>query len=185
MDALDLPVAQSVLVVIDVQEKLVAAMPSEAGSRAVAATCTLVRGARRLGVPVLVTEQYPKGLGPTDPKLRDALETYTAIEKLEFDATANARFDAALRALGRSAVVLAGMESHICVYQTARGLARRGVHVHVAADATCARTADNDAIAHELWRRAGAVVTSTEAVLFDWVGRAGTEEFKAVSRLVK
>jgi len=185
MDALALPAAQSVLVVIDVQERLVSAMPPEAGARAVTAASTLVQGARRLGVPVLVTEQYPRGLGPTVSALREVLGENTPVEKLEFDATENAGFDAALRALGRSIVVIAGMESHICVYQTARGLARRGVHVHVAADATCARTAENADVARGLWTRAGAVVTSTETVLFDWLGRAGSDEFKAISRLVK
>lgn len=187
MDSLRLAPERSVLVVIDVQEKLVAAMPTDAGTRAVAATRVLVEGARRLGVPVLVTEQYPRGLGPTVLALREVLDGITPIEKLEFDATQSPAFTAALRATGRDAVVLAGMESHICVYQTARGLLSlpSPLAVQVAADATCSRTRENAEIAARLWERAGAVVTSVETVLFDWLGRAGTDEFKAISRLVR
>ena len=180
------------LLVIDVQERLLAAMPEAAGAACVRSIDALLEGARVLRLPVIVSEQYPKGLGRTTPPLADRLASFAepvrVYEKLEFDAFANAEIARAVTAVaerGVTNVVVTGMEAHICVYQTVRGLAAHGLSVHVPADATCSRTAANAKIARGLWARCGAVVTSTEAVLFDLVGRAGTDAFKAISKLVK
>lgn len=178
------------LLVIDVQERLAAAMPEDAGPSAVRRTERLLDGARILGVPVLVTEQYPKGLGPTLPGVRAKAEEAgaTFAEKLEFDASANDAVRAHLerwRSQGRTAIVLAGMEAHICVFQTARGLAANGFSVHVAYDAVCSREKANVEVARSLYHYAGAYLSASEVVLFDLLGKAGSDAFKAISKLVR
>jgi nicotinamidase-related amidase len=179
----------TLLLVVDVQEKLAAVMPAADLARAVKNISLLVEGARLLGVPVLVTEQYPKGLGPTVQPLRDKLSTLdpkpTVLEKIEFDACQSEPFRAALRALRRPSVVVTGMESHICVYQSARSLCEDGLSVHVPADAIVSRDPENRRVALGLLERAGAIVSSTETVLFDLVGRAGSDAFKQISRMVR
>lgn len=185
------------LVVVDVQEKLAKAMPSEEGARCVENVGRWVEAAELLSIPVLVTEQYPKGLGSTVPSVKTRLDALsqppTPIEKLHFDATSDPGFDDRLDHLitNRGAegairtLVVCGMEAHICVYQTVRGLISGGFSVHVPVDATCARRPENLMVARELWRLSGAIVTSTEAALFDMVGHAGHDKFKAISRLVR
>lgn len=177
------------VLIIDVQERLCAAMP-EGGAACIKNAGILVDGAAVLGVPVLVTEQYPKGLGHTVPALREKIDAAKApvFEKVEFAAPANPAFQERLDALvagGVRSVVVAGMEAHICVYQSVRALADRGLRVHVASDATCSRSADNAAVARDLWKLAGATVSSTETVLFDLLGAAGTDAFRTISRLVR
>lgn len=177
------------LVIVDFQERLAAVMPEEPRARAEKNVGILIEAARRLRIPVLVTEQYPKGLGPTVASLREKLEGLETqpqwVEKVEFDACGNASFAEALGALGRSRIILTGLEAHICVYQTARGLAGRGFAAHVPLDATCSRVLENRRVAERLWEHAGAVVTCTEAVLFDLIGVGRGDDFKAISRLVK
>lgn len=191
MSTLALQPSRSVLLVVDVQERLAAAMP-EAGRAAIEKIDLLLEGAQLLGVEVVVTEQYPKGLGGTVPALKDRLATLgkpaAVREKIEFDATRNegiAEALDALRSAGKTHVVLTGMEAHICVYQTARGLVERGFHVQVASDATQSRAAANEALARGLWREAGATVSGTETVLFDWLGKAGGDAFKAISKRLR
>lgn len=178
---------RAVLVIIDVQERLAAAMPERARDQAVRNMERLIGGARELSIPVLATEQYPKGLGPTVAPLAEALAAVGTrpVEKLTFDACENPELSGALESLGRDTVVVAGMEAHVCVWRTVRSLCARGAAVHVPADATCSRELDNRRIAEGLWARAGAVVTCTETVLFDLVPRAGTPTFKALARLVR
>lgn len=187
MNPLKLDPARCVLLVVDVQERLAPAMP-EHGAPCIAAIDLLLEGAQLLGVEVVVSEQYPKGLGPTVAPLRERLGEHTALSKIEFDATANgeiaARLDA-LRGAGRTHALVCGMEAHICVYQTARGLVDRGWHTQVVGDATSARSETNRALAPSLWRQAGASVTGTETVLFDWLGQAGSEAFKTLSKRLR
>lgn len=194
-DPLTLVPSRSMLLVIDIQEKLASAMDERDAARCAKATGILLDAAAKLGVPTLVTEQYPKGLGSTLAELASkarANERHAFVEKLEFDATKNDAFESAFSALksdGRTSVVVAGMEAHICVYQTARALAARGMSVHVASDATSSRRTDgearNAAIASGLWARAGAVETCAETVVFDWIGKASGDDFKFVSKLVR
>jgi nicotinamidase-related amidase len=178
------------LLVIDVQERLAAAMPDDSGPSAVRRTERLLEGAKILGVPALVTEQYPKGLGPTLAGVRAKAEEAgaTFVEKLEFDASANEAVRGHLerwRSEGRTAIVLAGMEAHICVFQTARGLAAKGFAVHVACDAVCSRERSNVEVARSLYHHAGAYPSASEVVLFDLLGKAGSDAFKAISKLVR
>lgn len=186
------------LIVMDVQEKLVAAMAPEVRGAAIDNVIRLVQGARILGVPIIVTEQYPHGLGPTIETVRQALQELegppTPIEKVEFDACRDGNFTRSVEmaAGNRSApgndgpsIVLCGMETHVCVYQTARTLVTRGMQVHVPMDATCCRSAHNHVVAQGLLRDMGATVTSTETALFDLLGRAGHDEFRSISNLVR
>jgi nicotinamidase-related amidase len=179
----------SIVLLIDWQERLVSAMPEaiEAAHRAKAGI--LLRAATAAGVPVLVTEQYPKGLGHTVESLRTALNERPApvpvIEKRDFAATDVAEFNERLEESGRSHVVVLGMEAHICVWQTVRALAARGLAVHVPRDAVISRRTNDYLAALSLYERAGATVTSVETVAFDWVRRAEGDLFKAISRLVR
>jgi nicotinamidase-related amidase len=185
MDRLD--PTSSVLLLVDVQERLASAMPQASMDRLVANALVLLEGARLLGVPVLATEQYPKGLGPTVAPLAEKLRAMGVepIDKMTFDALGEPRLARALAERAPRAVVLAGMETHICVFQTARELARRGFEVHVVADAVASRREENRALGLAHCERAGAIATPTETVVFDWLARAGTDEFKAISKLVR
>lgn len=170
------------LVVIDVQE---AFRPAVVDFDEVAANCgVLVEGCHALGVPVLITEQYPKGLGQTVPEVKEKLDGEQPIEKVCFSAAEADGFMDALRASGRDQVLLCGIESHVCVSQTAHDLLDREVAVQVAEDAVSSRTERNRDRGLRKMETAGAVVTSTEAALFELVGRAGTPEFKTVQKLV-
>ena len=148
----------------------------------------LIRGAHVLGVPVLVTEQYVKGLGATVEPVRRALEEtggYRPIEKQCFSAQGCDAFAAQLAALDRRQVLLAGVETHVCVYQTARDLLAAGRSLWVVADAVSSRTPRNRDIALQRITSDGASLSSTEMALFELLGAAGTEEFRAISHLVK
>jgi nicotinamidase-related amidase len=177
----------SLLLVVDVQDRLAAAMPQAAMDRLVASTLLLLEGARQLGVPVVASEQYPKGLGPTVGALAEKLRGIGVepVDKVTFDALSEPRIAAAVAERAPRTVVVAGMETHICVFQTARELARRGHLVHVVADAVASRREENRTLGLNLCERAGALVTPAETVVFDWLGRAGTDEFKAISKLVR
>ena len=173
--------------VVDVQERLSAAMPPAAMERLATNTLTLLESARILGVPVVASEQYPKGLGPTAPVLAEKLRSMgvEAMAKTTFDACGEPRIAKALGQTQPTAVVVVGMEAHVCVFQTARELVRRGLAVHVVADAVASRREDNRTLGLALAERAGAYVTPTETVVFDWLERAGSDAFKAISKLVR
>jgi nicotinamidase-related amidase len=179
--------ARAALLVVDVQERLAAAMaPGEIASceRNILLLCEL---ARRLGFPVVASEQYPRGLGPTLPALRAALTeaSATAIEKMTFSCTDDPTFLETYRRLGRDQWIVTGMEAHVCVYQTARGLVAMGATVHVPSDAVVSRAPTNMHAGLHLAERAGAIITTTEVLVFDALVRAGTDEFRALSRMVK
>jgi nicotinamidase-related amidase len=179
--------ARTCLLVVDVQERLASVMPPASMQRLIANTLILLGAAKELGVRVLASEQYPKGLGPTVAPLAERLASMgiTPHDKLDFDACGEPRIARALADADPSAVVVVGMEAHICVFQTARELVRRGYPTFVVDDAVASRPEDNRVAGLSLCERAGAVRTVTEAVAFDWVGRAGTPAFKVVSNLLK
>lgn len=175
---------QSQLVVIDVQEKLAAAMPADA-MQAVAKNCgILLQAAALLEIPVLHTEQYPQGLGHTLPELKPLLAAAAAIEKTVFSCCEEPRFCRQLTG-DRPQVILAGMEAHICVLQTALQLQQMGRQVFVVEDAVLSRSAANKLNALKRLRHAGVVISNTESVVFEWLGRAEGEAFKQISRLVR
>lgn len=176
----------SLLVIIDVQEKLAAVIhEQEAMQKNID---RLIRGCHVLGVPALVTEQYPKGLGPTSRFLQTSLsETYglRAIQKMCFSAGGSNEFMSAIRSSGRRQVLICGIETHVCVYQTVKDLLDAKFEITLITDAVSSRTASNRDVAIRRMERDGAKLSSTEMALFEMTVNAGTEEFKAISRLVK
>ena len=175
---------QAVLVVVDVQERLVPAMPKKVYKKLRKSIDMLIKAAVELGVPVLTTEQYPRGLGHTVSELDSACKQ-TVIEKVSFGCCGESTFMDKLKELGRSQVILTGMEAHVCVYQTVLGLLESGYHVHLVGDAICSRNKNDYLAGVDNARCAGAVVTTTEMALFQMLQKAGTPEFKVVSGLVK
>jgi nicotinamidase-related amidase len=174
--------SRAALVVVDVQEAFrPAVLDFEQVARNVG---ILAQGARILGLPTLVTEQYPRGLGHTVPEVADHLEV-SPIEKVAFSAVDADGFTTALQEAGRDQVLLCGIETHVCVNQTAEDLLADGVEVHVAQDAVTSRTAENRALGMHKMERSGAVATSVETALFELLGEAGTPEFKEVQALIK
>jgi nicotinamidase-related amidase len=170
---------RTTLLVIDVQEGFRKAIPEF--ERVAKATATLVEGAGLLGVPVVVTEQYPKGLGETVPEVADHLpEDTEPVEKVVFSAPEADGFDLG----GRDQVLICGIETHVCVSQTAIDLLEGGTEVHLVLDAVGSRTGENYRVGLHKMERAGAIVTSVEASLFELLGRAGTDEFKEIQRLI-
>ena len=145
----------------------------------------LVKGVRVLGLPVLWVEQNPAGLGPTIPEVADLLPDVEPVSKMSFSSCRNDRFLQALKDVNRKQVLVAGIETHICVYQTAADLAAMGVEVHVVTDAVSSRTAENKAIGLQKMRDAGAVLTSVETALFELMGVAEGDAFKEIIRIVK
>jgi nicotinamidase-related amidase len=175
----------SVLVIIDVQQRLAAAMPELDASILVKQTSVLLTGAKALNVPVIVTEQYPKGLGHTEPDLLSMLsDDAVVIEKTCFSCMQSDEFGHTLSALGRQHVIVVGMESHICVMQTVLALKHAGYDVSVVEDAVCSRNDAHKANALHRMRHNGVTVTNAESVLFEWLGDAKHPEFRALSKLI-
>jgi nicotinamidase-related amidase len=176
----------TVLLVIDVQEKL---MPAIDGRDEVERNIDrLVRGAAILGIPALLTEQYAKGLGPTVEIVRRAFEEttgYRPIEKMCFSASGCDAFSTQIEALGRKQVLVAGVEAHVCVYQSIKDLIKHGCDVSVMADAVSSRTPRNREIALQRMMTDGVRLSSTEMALFELLAVSGTDEFRAISQLVK
>ena len=170
------------VLLVDMQERLATAMDPQALERVVRRCVALVEGAKALGLPLVVTEQYPKGLGPTLPALRDRLGEVQPVEKLRFSGLVP---DVHRQLGGRPNVVVAGMETHVCVFQTVRDLADAGLHPVLCTDAVLSRFAADREAGLQLARDAGATLSSVEAVLFDLLGEAGSPEFKQVSAAVR
>jgi nicotinamidase-related amidase len=166
---------RAALVIVDVQE----GFRSYASFAQVAGACAkLLQAARVLGVPALVSEQYPKGLGHSAPEL--GLQDEPRLEKTVFSAVRAEGFDLG----GRGQAIVCGIEAHVCVSQTVHDLLDRGVEVHVPADAAGSRHEIDYEVGLERMERAGAVISTVEAALFELLERAGTPEFKAVQKLI-
>jgi len=179
---------RAVLLVVDIQERLVAAMSPPIAEQTVKNTAILVEAAARFGMPIVCSEQYPKGLGKTVAAVEIALAAAAAttkvqrVEKLEFSLAPHLL---GLTLPDAPQWIVTGMEAHVCVYQTARDLLTAGAPAHVVADAVCSRAKQNWRIGLERMREEGSTITSTETTVFDLLGRAGTDEFKALSKLMK
>ncbi|MBR5316000.1 MAG: hydrolase [Firmicutes bacterium] len=173
----------TVLVVIDVQEKL---MPAMYNSQAVEAqTIKLCKGLDVFGVPKIVTTQYSKGLGATLSTVKEALGQHQEFDKFTFSAYKDEAFKAALEETGRKKVVLVGVETHVCVEQTALDLVEAGYDVALCADCVSSRTNESIQTAFRCMEKAGVVITCGESVLFDILGSAKAPDFKAISAIVK
>jgi nicotinamidase-related amidase len=177
---------RTALVVCDVQERLFPAMDADHREEVMRNIKVLATSARRLGVPILVTELYPKGLGHTLQELLDTLGPgVEPLEKVTFSCGAASAFRARLEAIGARQVVLTGIEAHVCVLLSALDLVAFRYAVQVAADAVTSRTQANWRLAMDQLRQAGAVVTATESVLFQLLRRSDTDEFRELARLIR
>lgn len=173
----------SCLIVIDMQERLVPAM--QAPARTIKNAKLLISVARELDIPVLLTEQYPKGLGRTVKEIADVANGLPVLEKMHFSCMEDTDFAGAFRKLGRKQAVIAGMEAHICVMQTAVNLMDEGYEVFVVTDATSSRTLESEQACLDRLGACGAGIVTTEMVVFEWLGKAGTDAFKKLLPLVK
>lgn len=174
----------SQLVIVDVQEKLVSAMDPASMQVAMKNCGILLQAAALLDVPVIYTEQYPKGLGATPDELLTQLSVNQRVEKTVFSCCDEPTFNRKLTG-DRPQIVLAGMEAHICILQTALALHAQGRQVFVAQDAVTSRDAANKTNALERLRSAGVIVSNTESIVFEWLGKAEGEAFKKISKLIR
>jgi nicotinamidase-related amidase len=177
-------VSLSQLVIIDMQTRLITAMPQDLMYTAIKNAGILAQAAAMLDVPAIITEQYPKGLGNVAPELLALLPSLKPVEKLTFSCMAEPTFSRQLTC-DRSQIVLAGMEAHICVLQTALDLIDAGKQVFVAEDAIISRNPANKANAIARMREAGCIISNTESIVFEWLGKAEGDVFKAISKLVR
>lgn len=178
-----LSIDTSVLVVVDVQVKLMAVMHEK--DKLLANLQKLLSGIRVLDVPMVVTEQYPDGLGPTVPELASLLTDCETISKKSFSCWGDESFRNTLERLGRNQILLCGIESHVCVYQTVMELMNQGYEVSLVADAVSSRSAMFVGIAVERMRDAGCSIVNTEMVLFELLKTSESDRFKEISKIVK
>ncbi len=168
---------------IDLQERFA---PVIAGFDDVASNVTrLVLTFQMFGLPIIVTEQYPKGLGGTVERVRSLFPMLEAVEKMELSAAENEAFQRQMHALNLETLVVCGIETHVCINQTALGLLAGGKTVFVVADAVSSRHSLDHSIALRKMEAAGAIITTTETSMFELAERAGTESFKNIQRMVK
>jgi len=173
----------TVLLIIDVQGKLAEMVyDSDTVQKNIS---KLIRACGVLNVPLLYTEQYPKGLGHTVSVLDELLFNEEPLEKITFSCCGEERFMEKLRGLNKNNVLVSGMETHVCVYQTANELIDYGYNVHLLTDAVSSRTSENRDLGIHCIEKAGAMLTSTEMVIFELLRIAQGEEFKAISRIIK
>ena len=173
----------AVLAVIDLQTKL---LPAMANPEPLQETVVkLIKGIRVLGVPVLVTQQYTKGLGPTVPTVAEVLGSFSPIEKMTFSAMGEPDFARALAETNRKTVILIGIETHICVQQTALQMAEDGYNVYIIRDCVASRKEEDNLCSQQRMAAAGIVVTTYESVLYELMRGAKADGFKAISAIVK
>mgnify|MGYP001434268455 CR=1 FL=1 len=174
---------RSALLVIDIQERVLPVIWEH--EKLVKNVTMLIEGMKVLGLPIFVTEQYVKGLGPTVPGIAASLEGIGRIEKSSFSCCDESRFMMDLASSGRENVIIAGIESHVCVMQTVIDLVRSGYHPVVIEDCISSRKPGDKSVAVERMRSEGAIITTSEAILFELLRYSGGDTFKAVSKLVK
>ena len=173
----------SLLLIIDIQQamlKVIDSWETVAGK-----VKQLIQSANALGVPILLTEQYKKGLGETIPELVQEIESPPIFPKEHFSACLEEDFIPTVQSFNRKKIVVVGMETHVCVLQTCLDLIEAGFQLHLVADAVASRVAENRDIAIDLLRQAGAVVSSTEIIIFQWACRANTDAFRKILPIVK
>ena len=175
----------SVLLVIDIQRGLARAMPDKALQRVIKHTAQLLQTADLLNIPVVRTEQYPKGLGETVEDIRQHLKMDTLLEKTRFSCCGATGFAEAVKLNRRKQLILTGMESHVCVLQTAMELKTTGFDVFVVGDAVCSRDKHNHKNALQRMSQAGVIISNTESVMFEWLRDASHPQFKTVAKLLR
>lgn len=178
-----LEVSKSIALVVDIQERL---FPFIHENEALAARCALlIRGLRILEVPIVVTEQYTKGLGKTIGPISEAVGIEGRIEKIAFSCCGSDEVEARILAMARHQVVVMGIEAHVCVLQTVLDLRKQGQMAIVVEDCISSRRENDKRIAVERMRDVGAIITTAESLLFELLERAGTDMFKKISKLVR
>ena len=173
----------TLLVIVDIQTKLLKVIFEK--ERLVSACRKLIQAARLLEVPMVVTEQYPQGMGPTDPEILEVLEDAGAVEKLSFSCCGVEDFNKKIAGLRKKQIVVIGIEAHVCVLQTVHDLLHQGHSVYVPYDAVSSRTESDYTNALDRMRQAGAVIGSVESAVFELLEKAGTPVFKRASELIK
>lgn len=182
MNKFTLDKQDTILMVIDIQERLVPAM--SLADQVIKNTTILISAAKEFNMPIITTEQYPRGLGPTLGELKDLIGPNYLFEKTSFTAYTE-EVKLALEKLNRKKVIITGTETHVCVLQTIRDLLASGYDVFIASDAVCSRSQANFLNALDLIKSMGAVVTNTESIVFDLLKDAASPEFKTLSKLIK
>lgn len=173
----------SLLIIIDIQQAMLKVIDSW---KLVAGKAKqLIKSANALDVPILLTEQYKTGLGETLPELIQEIKSPEVFQKEHFSACLEEDFIPTVQSFNRKKIVVVGMETHVCVLQTCLDLIKAGFQVHLVADAVASRLDENRDIAINLLRQAGAVISSTETVIFQWACRANTDEFRRILPIVK
>ena len=173
----------TVLIVVDVQGKLAQLMNKK--EKLYDNLQKIIQGAKILNLPIIWMEQYPKGLGPTIPEIVSLLPDQQPISKTSFSCCGESGFMTKLNAIGRHQVLICGIETHVCIHQTALDLIEMGYKVQIVSDAVSSRSKENKEIGLQKMAAAGAILTSVEMALFELLRVAGTEEFKAISKILK
>lgn len=169
--------------VIDVQERLMQVMPQR--ERVLENIKRFLLLSQLYKLPLILTEQYTKWLGPTLSEIKKSLPTYAPIKKMHFNCCDVDVFNERLASEGLRNIIVAGVETHICIFQTCVSILEKGYRVHVPRDAVDSRTDENWLVGLELMKKAGAFITSTETVIYQILKRAGTEEFKKMLKVLK
>ncbi len=176
---------KSLLLVIDVQERLMAAMPEEVSNNILKNIEILINSVDILHIPVIYTEQYPRGLGKTCSQIQNLLQDKPSIEKIAFSCCDENIFQQKIHESGKNQIIITGAESHICVLQTVLDLLQQEYTVYLVKDAVCSRHKLDWETALNMAEKAGALLTTTEIILFQFLERAGTDEFKRIQNLLK
>lgn len=171
------------LLIVDSQEKLMQVMGRK--QRVIDNIIKLLQLSNFFALPVILTEQYPKWLGPTLPEIIEYLPAYEPIEKLHFNCCDVEAFNERLDSEALKSIIITGVESHICIFQTCVSILEKGYQVHVPQDAVDSRTDENWHVGLELMKEAGALITSTETVIYQILKKAGTKEFKKMLKIIK
>lgn len=181
-----LAATESLLVIVDLQEKLSAAMPKADAALMREYAANLIAAANALDIPVLVTEQYPKGLGVTEQEVSNKLPLSTPVfEKTGFSCCTADGFQNALDTSEREQIILLGQETHVCILQTALDLQLQGKQVYVVEDAVCSRNSQHKTNALQRMQRQGVTITNYESVLFEWLRNSQHPEFKSITALLR
>ncbi len=176
---------EAVLVIVDVQDALMKKMNPEVGAKVIRNIRTLLAFGHRLAIPILVTEQYPKGLGATVSEIKQDLGSSLPIDKVSFSCCGVDSFNAKLNQTGRRQVILAGIETHVCILQTADDLLQTDREVYAVADAICSQRKLDWEVGLRWMEKRGAMISTTEIIAFQLLKEAGTEEFKALAKSLK
>lgn len=175
-----------ILIITDIQEKLVNAMKKDVAEEVIKNNKLLIEIAKIFNIPLILTEQYPKGLGKTVEEIKNSLPEYKPIEKITFSSLLEPEFEKELiKYFNRKKVILTGMETHVCIWQTFLDLTKRGYIVFVPKDAVCSRKKLDWEAGLDLIKLAGGIVTTTETLIFQLLKKAGTPEFKEVLKYIK